>query len=313
MGRSGAYTYLDYGNESTFSTLAGALTRVFGMEQKITNVGLNQNMVNVTDLNSNTVKAFAYGQFEGSFDVDFILSNPWFLDLIFGTPTVTGTGPYTYTYPTTIPKTVTSFSAEIGSVLETASVQRQLLGAVVGSLRMSSRVNELVRCTLSNKYAKENTPGSTINNSPPTDSLSFPYTFEYAQISLPSGTPLAEVQAFELSVNPNISYVYGQNSKNPVSAWRGLTEITGRFNLTAKDATWITNVLARAEQATVQFVFDNGLAGTNSKKLTLTFNGVGLNTHSIAYNPNELILEDIPLVMRGVNSIVAINNLSAAP
>lgn len=313
MGRSAAYTYSKYGNETTFSTLASSLTRVFGLEQKITNVGINQNQFNVTDLNSNTVQKFGYGNFEGTFDVDFILSNPWFLDLIFGTPAVTGAGPYTYTYPTTIPKAVTSFSAEIGSTLESANVQRQALGAIVNNLRMGARLNEAVRCTLSNKYAKENTPGTTIDSNPPTDSLQFPFTFEHASIELPSGSVLAEVQSFELAVNPNQNFIYGMNSKNPVGAWRGLTEITGRVNLTTKDATWLTNVLARSEQATVKFVFDNGQASTSQKKLTMAFNGVGLNTHSISYNPNELILQDVPLVMRNVNSIVAINNISSAP
>lgn len=314
MGRSSAYVYLSYQDETAFLTPPASLTRVLGMEQKVTNVTPKMNLMSLQGLNSNVIQQFAWGQGEGTWDGEWVLSNPWFMNFICdkGSPFPSGsTAPYTYSW-TGVSRAVTSFTAEIGFTAESANIQRQLLGSVLGSLRISSRVNEFVRCSANFKYGKENTPGTTINSSPPSDSLLYPYTFVQATLQIPNATTLAEVQSFELSINPNIQYIYGQNSQWPVGVYRGLTEITGRFSINTKDATWLTNVLARSEIATATMIFDNGLSGASQKKLTINLTGVGLDTESTAYNPNEIVAEDIPLTFRSMTA-TALNPVSVAP
>lgn len=287
------------------------------MEQKVTPIEIKQNMVELEDLNSNVTKQYAYNLTEGSYSVSFRPSNFWWLDLIFGAPSVAGTGPYTYTYAANgvIPKTVTSFASELGSALETANVVRNPLGNIIDTARLEARVGELCQGSISVKYAKELAPTTTLNSSPPTDSLLYPFSFVQAAIQIPDGTPIAEVQSFELTFNPNQKILPGMNNQYGVSAWRGKTSITGRFNVTAKDASLLNNVLNRTEGATLTIILDNGLAGTSQKTMKMPFVGVGYDSHSTGHTPNELILEDLPLVLRQPANagLVFTNNVSSAP
>lgn len=318
MGRSGAFEYFAYKDEAAFLTPPSPLTRVFGMEQKVSNVNVKQTLIELQEMNSNTLAKFAFGEFVGSFDVDFVLSNPWWLSLMFGDPTVTGAGPYTYKWASNgqVPKSAKSFTGELGSQLEGANVQRQFLGSIIGTLRMGGRLNDLVRCTASCGIGKENPPGTTLNGSPPSDSLQYPFTYAEGKIEVPDATMLTEVQSFDINFNPNIQYVKGMGDIYAVSLWRGLMSMGGRFNLTGKDGLWVTRALARQELATATFRFTNGLTGANERSLVLKFKDVGIDSHATGSNPNDLKLEDVPLVFRNLASsdpIVAINNTSAVP
>lgn len=319
MGRSGAFEYFAYKDETTFLTPPSPLTRVFGMEQKVSNVNVKQTLLELQELNSNTLAKFGFGEFVGSFDIDFVLSaSPWWLSLIFGDPSVTGTGPYTYKYASNgqVPKTAKSFTGELGSQLELANVQRQFLGCIIGNLRMSARLNDFVRCTASCGIGKEPTPGTTLNGSPPSDSSQHPFVYAEGRIEVPDATVLAEVQSYELNLNPNIHYTKGMNDVYPVGIWRGLMSMSGRFNLTGKDALWVTRALARQELATATFRFTNGQSGANERSLTMKFKDVGIDSHATGSNPNDLKLEDVPLVFRNLTSsdpIVVVNNTSAVP
>lgn len=319
MGRSGAHEYFAYQDEATFLTPPATLARVFGMEQKVSNVNVKRTLLELQELNENTLAKFGYGEFVGTYDLDFVMTaGPWWLSLIFGDPAVSGVGPYTYKYASTgaVPKTAKSFTGENGFAGESANVQRQFLGSIIGSLRMGARLNDFIRCTASCGMGKEPTPGSTLIGSPPKDSTLHPFTYVEGKIEVPDATLLTEVQSFELNLNPNIQYAKGMNDEFAISTWRGLMSMTGRFNLTSKDAVWVTRALAAQELATATFKFSNGEAGASERSLTMKFKDVGIDSHQTGSNPNELKLEDVPLVFRNLVStdpIVVVNNTSAAP
>lgn len=319
MGRGGPHEYFAYQDEATFLTPPGTLARVFGMGQEVSNINVKHTLLETEELNENTLAKFAYGEFIGSYDVNFRMSNPWFNSLLFGDPTVTGVGPYTYKWASNglVPKVAKSFTGESGFAGESANVQRQFLGSIIGNLRMGARLNDFVQCTTSCGIGKEPpTPGTTLIGSPPKDSLQHPFTFKHAKIEIPDASVLAEVQSFEMNFNPNIAYVKGMNDEYATSLFRGLMSMTGRFNLTGKDALWITRALARAELATASFYFSNGLTGVNERSLIYKFKDVGVDSHQTGSKPNEIKLEDVPLVFRNLQAtdpIVAVNNTSAAP
>ena len=61
MVRTGAHSYLKYGEESTYGGGATA-TRPFGLQQSINSVTFKNNQIALTQLNNIEVQSFAYGK-----------------------------------------------------------------------------------------------------------------------------------------------------------------------------------------------------------------------------------------------------------
>lgn len=313
MSVSGIYSYIEYGKQSSFTSAlsVGAATRAFGMDQKVTSFTINENKFELGDLYTSTVQKFAYGNFEGQLGVEYTLSNPWGFDAIFAL-TTTGSGPYTQTYD--VSKTVNAYGAEIGIDTTTDRVI-QLQQMTIRDKTLSASLNEVVR--VRDNYIFGKTPataGTSLDSSVVTDDITYPYTFVQATLENPSGTPLAEVQSFELTMNPNIRQVYGPNSAYSTNAYKGKLELSGKFVITVVDNTWWNNVRARAEPTnnTLKMKFTNGLTSTNERSIAITLTGLGLGNLNMALDPNELVTEEIPFSARTAQ-VVAINNTSAAP
>lgn len=314
MSVSGIYGYIEYGKQSNFTTpvAAGAATRAFGMDQKVTSLSLKENKFDLGDLyNQETVK-YAFGKFEGSLGVEWTLSNPWWIDSVLIKSSTTGAGPYTHTYNDD--KTVNSYTAEVGIDTTTDRVV-QLQQMTAKDVNISCNIGEVVRVRENFTVgATPSTAGTSLDGSVVTDDITYPYTFVQAILENPSGTPLAEVQSMELTINPNITHVFGPNSMYSVNAYKGHLELSGKFVLTVTDNTWWNNVRARAEPTnnTLRFKFTNGGAGTAERTMHFTLTGLGLDTLNMTLDPNELVTNEVPFSARSIQ-VVAINNTSTPP
>jgi len=300
--------------QSNFTTplSAGAATRAFGINQKVSGLSINENKFDLGDLNTPLVQKFAFGSFEGTLSVDWDLSSPWFFDTVLSAAGTTGAGPYTHTYDDS--KTVRAFTAELGIDTTTDRVL-QLQRCTARDIGISAALNETVKVKGNFQFgATPTTAGTSLDASVVTDDIAFPYTMVHATLENPSGTPLAEVQSFECMINPNIRMVYEPNSANAVNAYKGRLELSGKFTVTVKDNTWWNNVRARTEPTnnTLRLKFTNGLSGTNERSIQLTFTGLGLGQLDMPVDQYELIVEDIPWTARDVQ-VIAVNNTSTPP
>lgn len=314
MSVSGIAAYVEYGMQSAFGTplSAGASTRAFGLDQKLTGLSINNNKMELGDLNSALVQKFAFGNFTGEFSVEWVLSNPWWIDTILAAASTTGVGPYTHTYDDS--KTVRALTAEVGIDTTTDRVL-QLKKSVARDINISTAINELVNVRGNFAIgATDDTAGTSLDASIQTDDIAFPYTMVHATLENPSGTVLAEVQNMELTLNPNIRYVYGPNNRDPQNAYKGRLEISGTFSLSVVDNTWWNAVMARAEPSnnTLRFKFSNGEAGTAERTMQFTLTGLGLGELNMPVEQYELVTEEIPFSARDIQ-VIAVNNTATPP
>lgn len=308
---TGAHVYSEWDFESAFGGGDATKTKVFGMDEKITSIVTQNNQMALPQLNSVEVAAFAYGQEFKRLSVDWVLSNPWWLELLLNGRATAGAGPFTHTY--TVLKVVKSFALELGFEGGTANVVRTLDGSVLNSVTMRSGMNELVRCSGEVICGKEAAIGTSLDATPPTDDIAFPYTFVHGTIKLPaSGSVVAELQSMELTMNQNAELVYGHGSKVATGAFRKLWEVTGRFNASMVDAVQLQRVLDRAELADIELKFTNGLAGTAERTITITGTGVGVSEQSYSAAGVEPVFEDLIWQIRSLTA-VATNNTSLPP
>ncbi len=89
MVRTGAHSYLKYGEEPTYGGGATA-TRPFGLQQSVGSWTINNSRKDLRKLGQIERQAFAYGQQNGSLSIEFILSNPWIFRALYGEPSKTG-------------------------------------------------------------------------------------------------------------------------------------------------------------------------------------------------------------------------------
>lgn len=320
MSVGGNFAYVEYGIQSNFTTAlaAGASTRAFGMDQRITSFSINENKLTLGDLYSEVATKFAYGRFEGQIGVEAMLSDPWGIDMVLGAAATTGVGPYTHTYDTT--KTVRSATVEVGVDTTTDRVI-QCQRATVKDLNYSMALDEVCKISYNLQFgATAATAGTSLDASVSTDSLTTPFTLVHATVESPSATILAEIQSADITLNPNIKMIYGidttaANAGFAVNAIKGRIDISGKFTLSVVNNSWWNKVRARAEPTdnTLRFKFTNGGAGTAERSFQLTCAGLGLGELNMSnISVDELITEEIPFSARDVTA-VAVNNTSTPP
>ncbi|MBT6439593.1 MAG: hypothetical protein HOK72_07785, partial [Flavobacteriales bacterium] len=260
---------------------------------------------------------YAYGKQTGSIGIDFVLSEPWMFGLLFGAPTYSAAPtPNTFTYDISSGETaVRSAMIEVGFEGETGSVTRRMEGSILNSLNISANVDDLVNCSCDFQYGKEAllttdtvTQGSTHTDnyakaSNLTATTNFPYTFAHAELKYNGGT-VAQVQSADITFTQGANLLYGLDDAQAVSSYRQLFEITGRFQASMVDHTYLDDLLAQIgkdtattvdrEQASIEMVFTNGLTSTNERTITITLSDIGIESHNVSgIEPVEPVFEEI--------------------
>lgn len=338
---TGAYTYIQWALESTFGTdaITGAACgdkSVFGFEQRIGSLSFTNNKIPISQLGDVRLKTFAYGQTQGSFSVDFVLSNPWFFSLI-GFKDVVTTGasaPYSHSYSidtttdTTVPQ---SFTTSLGLENGSADIKRNLIGGLVRSATINTSVGEVARVSLDVAYRNEAlTEGSCVLdgcNASQSICQHIPFTFAHGTLELPNCTTIAEVQDVSITFNQNAEHLFGIGSSVATGQYRRLFEVTGSFRASWTCTTQLVNVFEQQKdtlcntspasslavvQPTLKLTFDNGLAGSSERKIIIALTDIAIDSHSINIEPNEVIFEDIPFQAVGA-TVTATNAVATAP
>ena len=285
---TGAEAYAQYGFESAFNTVQSNRNKVMGIEQKITGLTYNENMQTLSGLYEVEPSQFSFLATNGRYNVDFILSNPWFIQAIFDNATPENGG-FTFT-PTPRCK---SISQEIG-IKSDSNVVRVATGVLMNSFSLRANVDDMVRMSAEMIYGKEEDLSSSINSSIAHDDQNFPYTFAHGTVKLPNTVELAEIQSVELTVNQNAELLKAVGKHNPVAGIRKRLDVTGRFNITLKDGVNYGYVKSRSQVATMELTFTNGLSGSAEKLIQFIGTGIGLSEHQVgSIEPHQTIFEDV--------------------
>lgn len=320
MARTGASAYVAYGMEATFGGGASK-TRALGFDVRLSGWKVNPNLIPIPELNAVELNTFTNGQFDGAFSAEWILSNPWWLSLLYGAPHSTAGSPNVHIYPTDVggagvPKVVSTAAAEIGAGVETTPVVRTVVGLLLNSVTLSSSLNQTIKVRGDFVYGIPETVTSTLLASPPADGVTFPYTFAHGQLQFPNATIIAELDSIELTVSQNANLVYGHNSPNAVGAYRQQMVNTARFTSSMFDATQLNRVLTRVNNvvptvATFTLTFTNGVAGAGERSITFTGTTIGIVDHTTDIAPVERLFDHISWQI--LNLTVTAKNGAATP
>lgn len=313
--RTGAFGYLQYGYERVaFGTEAATKNAVFGLEQRISGWTFTNNKIALSQLNCVHVKTYAYGQTQGSMSIDFVMSNPHFLNGFFDSAVFALGGACvadTMTY-TISSKLITTAGIDVGienSSCAGADVLRKLNGVVFNSASIRSSIGDTVKVSLDTTYASEATTACpTLDCAPAAEAVgiggcqNIPFTFAHGSLEFPCGTTIAEVQDMDITLSQGSELLWQQGSHVAVDAYRKLFEITGKFTSTFTNQVQLNKVFAQtglnaqtlaSEQPNMILTFTNGLSGDSVRSLVITLTGIGIADHSTGVEPNEPIFEDI--------------------
>jgi len=319
---SASSSYVEYGYEATGSFGGGFAGNgiQFGKEVKVTGLEFKNNQMALSQLYSPEIESFAYGKSEGKCSIDYVVSNPWFFQSILGTsvPTVSSGTLYAHTWNSspTVDSTmrdIHSMALRVGFKTNT-EYKRQAVGVVCPSLNLKMALNETVKASQELVWGEETKSGFS---SPTGVSLSggIPYTFVHASITSPlTGSTLASVQSFDLSINSNAELIYEMGSKLSVDAYRKILELTGKVSLVLYDATLLESVYGRGETTNDLVVtLSNGGAGVAERSIVMTFTGCSFSSHDTAgVEPGELLIENLDFQCKHV-TVVAKNTATVIP
>ncbi len=319
---SASSAYAEYTYESTFGGGGSANTPIqFGKEVKVTGLEFKNNQMALGQLYSPEIETFAYGKTEGKCSVEYVASNPWFLQSIFGTAVSASSTPsplYTHTWNSAGSsagmKSINSLAVKLGFDVET-DYKRTAVGVVCPSLSIKMSLNETVKVSQELVWGEE-TVNQTFSEPQGTELAgAIPYTFVHAVITSPlTGSTLATVQSFDLNLNTNAELIYQMGNTDSADAYRKILEMTGKVQIVLKSSAFLEEVYGRSATANNLVVtLSNGLSGNSVRKIVLTFTGCSFSVNNVSgMEPGELLLEDVDFQCKHVTA-VATNIATALP
>jgi hypothetical protein len=306
---SGYGSYVNYGFENTYGT-ASTGTRTFGHGVKITHDRKNT-MERLYGLGSRNAAATIAKKFEGTADVEFILSNGSFFRAVLGDVADAGSGPYTHTYTET--NVIPSFSILSGTEIGTNDEVTALLGCKVNTMTMTSAVGEAVKVRLNCLYQNETLATSGISSQVAETEL--PFTFASGTLSL--GGTIGNVQSIELTVNNTIEGLWGLGSRLKTAEIEKIREYNFSMSVAFSNVAdllqkFYGNATGPATGTPVSvacvLTFTNGESGTDERSIVLTFANLYIDTEKLPKDVNEIIKEDVTGWTHSCTSIVYTNN-----
>lgn len=292
--------------------------KVWGADAQLTTNEASRNATRIRLPASNTAVDIKSGTFDGSWAVEFGLTNPWWLRAIRGAPSVTdnGDGTYTYTYDgEPDPFRILEGYEELGD-------ERLLVGCLATRAELNPDVeNETARVTLEGFYAtEENTSPASLTAQA---GLNFD-ALDYSDARLDlNGTKQTIMQNASLALEwPNSQDIVGWDSHFPIDYATGnfdpqidytkikvdnnpLTEIYGGSTSMQEDV--------QADDS-VTIAMANDESGSATNQLTFSCSGSFPNTYGEdgAGDPTSLIQENINRMIQDC-TITATNGKSSAP
>jgi len=315
---------LQYEDPSAYKTLDTARSPfVPGSSGTLESAEAVNNITRITNFASDVAVAMKEAGFDGAWSLSFGLTNPWWLESIYGAPSTTdnGDGSYTHSYSLGEP---TPFQLFEGYETSTRA-ERTLQGCVPGRASIGPSVDEdgETRITMEGFYATEDTQtGVTLTTQDGLDDDAL----DYSDATLKrGGSAEAIVQDATLELAWEQSEVIrGFGSRVAIDFLVGLFAPNLDYSKLKQDAATIQDLYGGASATTVQESMDNEasaeLALDNGKSA-----GSGINKHVYSLsttlpdsynedgpgNPNAAIVEQ--LSRPAADATVSVTNETASP
>ncbi len=305
--------------DPTFATESAAITNVFGINQKVTNLSVATNRMDLNKLGQVETSKFAYGTQAGSVSIGFVWDSGdsyklW--DSLYKTPSGTAAG---WIYPSgstrpdtasTSPTAPSSLTTQIQVNTAAAVLTRTLKGCIVNSIGLSTSIGETVNGTVDMSFAEESTAdvanNGTFDLQSSNDQAGTPYTFAHGELLTTTGdgstlVAVSEIQDVDITFATNAELLYQLGSHYGVGSFRKIFEISGRIRTTFKDSKMLQYVLDQsivgAEVETITDATGVGMKLTftqGTKSILLEFSGVSFGDHSTSgIEPAEVVFEEL--------------------
>ena len=281
-------------------------------------VSRNNNSERVFGVGARNATATVNKQYGGSFTINGVLSNAYWLLGVMGTNADSGTGgayTHTYTEANILPSFTTTTSFELG----TTDFASDLIGCVVNECTISAAINEAIKFSLDGTFRYENLGTTALADNPDIEPI---FTFAHGSIEMPDGTTIAAIQTFELTIVNNAEGVYGVGSRFMTGVVAKNREYNFSFTAAFNDYTALltyfmngTNTATApttgtgTEIATLELTFTND----DGDILDINLTGVHLSEHTLPQNPTEVIKEDVTGWARGCTNVIYTNDVETAP
>jgi hypothetical protein len=306
--RTGGLVSLAYGWETAFTSGSASVAKVFGRGQRVTNATRRENPENIYELGSRTINSVVYKQFEGTLSLEWILSNPWFFKAFMGVATTTSGAPVSTHVFTKTSGVLPSIETDVGFAASSGAITRKMMGMVMGSVTLTASINDVIRVRGEFPYYRE--PAISMAFAAPSVDTFAPLTFCNASLII-GGNTIAEVQSFELTLNNNPQPVFGIGSCNAQGAIPTQFDAVGRMAVTMKDASFLG--MLRSEVTSGSLYITNGLTSNSLVTIAVSLNGLNFGEHTVSYQPNQIIVENLPITVRDILDITSQNNTTAVP
>ena len=326
---SGASVNPTYGWELVaFGTPAASVNKPFGFGTKISTFSVKNNLDRIYGLGSRDMQSAVTKKFDGSFSIDFIMGNAYWLRSFFGTPTDAGTGPYTHTYSTaamdaaaTLPPSLT---IDTGFNTDT-KIRRRLLGCGINQIKIAMAVNETVKVSLDGLFADEDDDTTEVTNI--ADTYNAAMNFAECSLQAPTSTTISDVQSLTITCKSDLEYILGFGSKIAQQGVRKKREYD--FNISA-NFEQINGFLQKfhgaasgvatgtpAPIATLLASITNGGATTALRSLIGKWDNVYIDTHDLeGLSADEIVKENVLGYATNLNAtshLVYTDNTAVAP
>lgn len=318
---SGAAVVVNYSWESTFGSSSVTTPKSFGQGVKLTAYDMDNSAEFVYALGNQNAQKSVVKEFKGTFGLEFILSDPWWLRLILGgTPTDAGATPYTHTWTVAnsgIINTLPSATLDVNYDM-TVDASYKVLGAQVGSATISANVGDTIKVKLDGTFINL-TLGTTLSAA--AAPVEEPFTFAQGSLDFPSATTMTNVQSFELSINRNLELIWGLGSRFATKNVAKQREYNLKVTQTYEQSTdYVSSFLGSstaptatvAEVATCVFTVDNGGATSAMRKYVFTFADCLVEKVSIPASVEDITKQEISIRARNLTSVVVSNNTATA-
>ena len=326
----GADVHYGFEGATTYGTAATA-DKTFGLNTKVTSLSVATGQQVLPTLGQVEPTAYIYGQQQGRIGLSWVMDTRTSHEIFGSIYGADANGSTPFEYPATLGETQAPVLAK--SITTQVRVQtpnnqassakilitRKLLGGVVNSIGLSTSIGEPLNATADITFGKEVVATTTHATSGSVSQTGInaagrPFTFAHGVLRVWNGSALAdvgEVQAVDVSFNPNADLLYKIGQHYATGAFRKVMDISGRFQCTFKDITLLQHLLEQASDSTnltakggiAQASGATGAAATltftnpqdASKILTIELQGLSFDEHSTSgLEPVEVIMQELP-------------------
>jgi len=271
----GFYLWEDDGSgnpDFATSPPADSTPKAFGADAVITTLEGSNNAVRVFEPGNREAIEIIEQEFAGSWTVEFVLTNPWFLRAVLdNNVSSSGTDPTTHTYDGDVP-----YSMRIVQGTETLSSERIAKGCVCARCDFNVNVQGNIEVTLEGAYADE----ENVDNIQAQPGLDYrPMHFGQASLDR-GGSTLSLLQDASVTIENNTDLIYELGIRTAVDYspkqrtidvdYTGIkednTELERMYGSSAAVQQKVTNT------SNFQFIADNGESGSAANILRINAN-----------------------------------------